>query len=70
MTSHLAMFAASRLVHLSPTDVVIIVFYFVLVFAIGFHLRGQSNIGEDFFMAGREMTSWNGHRESAGRTET
>ena len=31
MTSHLAMFAASRLVHLSPTDVVIIVFYFVLV---------------------------------------
>jgi len=31
MTSHLAMFAASRLVRLSPTDVVIIVFYFVLV---------------------------------------
>jgi SSS family solute:Na+ symporter len=58
MTPHVAMFAASRLVHLSSTDVVIIVFYFALVLAIGFHLRGQSNTGEDFFMAGREMTSW------------
>jgi len=53
-----AMFVADRLVHLSPVDLVIVAFYFVLVLAIGFHLRGQSNTSEDFFMAGREMTAW------------
>ncbi len=37
---------------------VIIAFYFALVLAIGWYLRGQSNTGEDFFMAGREMTAW------------
>jgi SSS family solute:Na+ symporter len=49
---------ASRLVHLSAIDFVIIVFYFVLVLAIGFYLKSRSNTGEDFFMAGREMTAW------------
>ncbi|MCU1299136.1 MAG: sodium solute transporter superfamily [Acidobacteriaceae bacterium] len=39
-------------------DVAIIVFYFALVLAIGFYLRGRANTGEDFFMAGREMTAW------------
>ena len=53
-----AMFAVTQLVHLSAIDVVIIVFYFALVLAIGFYLRGRSNTGEDFFMAGREMTAW------------
>jgi SSS family solute:Na+ symporter len=47
-----------RLVHLTTTDFVIIVFYFGLVLAIGFYLKGRSNTGEDFFMAGREMTAW------------
>jgi len=47
-----------RLVHLAPVDFVIIVFYFALVLAIGFYLRGRANTGEDFFMAGREMTAW------------
>src|SRR5229473_496241 len=47
-----------RLVHLAPVDLAIIVFYFVLVLAIGFYLRRVSNTGEDFFMAGREMTAW------------
>jgi solute:Na+ symporter, SSS family len=46
------------LVHLSAIDLVIIVFYFALVLAIGFYLKGQANTGEDFFMAGREMTAW------------
>jgi SSS family solute:Na+ symporter len=50
--------ATSRLVHLSAVDIVIIAFYFVLVLAIGFYLRGRANTGEDFFMAGREMTAW------------
>ncbi len=54
----MAMFAETRLVHLAPIDGVIIAFYFVLVLAIGFYLKGRSNTGEDFFMAGREMTAW------------
>ncbi|MFZ1136294.1 MAG: sodium:solute symporter family protein [Candidatus Korobacteraceae bacterium] len=53
-----AVFAAERLVHLSAVDVVIIAFYFALVLAIGWYLKGQSGTGEDFFMAGREMTAW------------
>ncbi|HKW65984.1 MAG TPA: sodium:solute symporter family protein [Terriglobales bacterium] len=52
------LYAASTLVHLSPVDLVIIVFYFVLVLAIGLYLKGRSQTGEDFFMAGREMTAW------------
>ena len=48
----------TRLVHLSGVDVAIIAFYFALVLAIGFYLRGRANTGEDFFMAGREMTAW------------
>lgn len=48
----------SRLVHLSPVDLVIIVFYFALVLAIGFILKKSSGTSEDFFLAGREMTAW------------
>src|ERR1700727_538593 len=48
----------TRLVHLSPIDIVIVVVYFVLVLSIGWYLKGRSNTGEDFFMAGREMTAW------------
>jgi SSS family solute:Na+ symporter len=50
--------SSSSLVHLHPVDMVIIVFYFALVLAIGFYLKGKANTGEDFFMAGREMTAW------------
>jgi solute:Na+ symporter, SSS family len=48
----------TRLVHLAPVDVVIVVFYFALVLSIGWYLKGRANTGEDFFMAGREMTAW------------
>jgi SSS family solute:Na+ symporter len=48
----------STLVHLSPVDLVIIVFYFALVLAIGLYLKGRANTSEDFFLAGREMTAW------------
>jgi solute:Na+ symporter, SSS family len=58
MTEMLAMEVPSRLVHLAPVDVVIVAFYFALVLAIGWYLKGRSNTGEDFFMAGREMTAW------------
>src|ERR1700723_4648903 len=48
----------ARLVRLSPIDIVIVVFYFALVLSIGWYLKGRANTGEDFFMAGREMTAW------------
>src|SRR5277367_5767503 len=54
----MAMITGDRLVRLAPVDLVIVVFYFVLVLAIGFYLKGRSNTGEDFFLAGREMTAW------------
>jgi solute:Na+ symporter, SSS family len=54
----LAVNVPAQLVHLSTVDLIIIAFYFVLVLAIGFYLRGRANTGEDFFMAGREMTAW------------
>src|SRR6202035_2448822 len=47
-----------RLVHLSAVDLTIIVFYFVLVLAIGFYLKEHAKTSEDYFMAGREMTAW------------
>jgi SSS family solute:Na+ symporter len=53
-----ALGSAPRLVHLSTIDLVIVVFYFVLVLAIGFYLKSRSNTAEDFFLAGREMTAW------------
>ncbi|HYL63602.1 MAG TPA: sodium:solute symporter family protein [Candidatus Methylomirabilis sp.] len=58
MTLPFAAVEPTRLVHLSSVDVIIVVFYFALVLAIGFYLRGRANTGEDFFMAGREMTAW------------
>jgi SSS family solute:Na+ symporter len=54
----MAMSASTTLVHLSGVDIAIIVFYFALVLAIGLYLRRRANTGEDFFMAGREMTAW------------
>jgi len=58
MMPAVAMYVAPRLVHLSAVDVAIVAFYFFLVLAIGFYLKGRANTGEDFFMAGREMTAW------------
>ena len=58
MIHAVAVVTAERLVHLSAVDVVIVAFYFALVLVIGWYLKGQSGTGEDFFMAGREMTAW------------
>ncbi len=58
MTAPIALFEASKLVSLSAVDLVIIVIYFVLVIAIGFYLKRFATTGEDFFLAGREMTAW------------
>jgi SSS family solute:Na+ symporter len=58
MSALLAFASNNRLVHLSSVDLAIIVFYFLLVLTIGFYLKERANTGEDFFMAGREMTAW------------
>src|SRR3954451_17453519 len=48
----------NRLISLSTIDLAIIAIYFAFVLGIGFYLKGQSETGEDFFLAGREMTAW------------
>src|SRR5689334_22724149 len=58
MTPLPAMFLTTRLVRMSAVDLAIIVIYFVLVLAIGFYLKRFAKTGEDFFLAGREMTAW------------
>ena len=50
--------APTRLILLNWVDMTIIAVYFAVVIAIGFYLKGQSDTGEDFFLAGREMTAW------------
>ena len=50
--------AGSSLMALRPVDLAIIALYFVLVLGLGLYLRKFANTGEEFFMAGREMTAW------------
>jgi SSS family solute:Na+ symporter len=64
MIGHLALCAAANLgtsgtlLKMSTIDVLIIVVYFLLVIGIGVMLKKHTKTGEDFFMAGREMTAW------------
>ena len=51
-------FSTAPLAHLSTLDLAVITIYFGMVIWIGYHLKGQSNTSEEFFMAGREMTAW------------
>src|SRR5271167_72662 len=48
----------AHLMSLSTVDLVIIALYFVAVIGIGFYLKRFAKTGEDFFLAGREMTAW------------
>jgi SSS family solute:Na+ symporter len=48
----------SSLLTLSGVDLAIIVLYFLAVLGIGFYLKTYTKTGEDFFLAGREMTAW------------
>jgi SSS family solute:Na+ symporter len=48
----------SALLTLSGVDLAIIVLYFIAVLGIGFYLKTYTKTGEDFFLAGREMTAW------------
>jgi SSS family solute:Na+ symporter len=58
MIAAMASAAPTTLVHLSAVDLVIIAFYFALVLGIGLYLKRFAKTGEDFFLAGREMTAW------------
>ena len=58
MTYLATLWARSTLVDLAPVDFAIIVFYFALVPAIGLYSKERANTGEDFSVAGREMTAW------------
>ncbi len=48
----------TSLVRLGPVDLLIVALYFALVLGIGFYLKRFTRTGDDFFMAGRKMTSW------------
>jgi SSS family solute:Na+ symporter len=47
-----------HLIALSGIDMAIIAIYFIAVVGIGFYLKRFAESGEDFFLAGREMTAW------------
>src|SRR3984885_8096888 len=47
-----------RLILLHPVDIAIIAIYFAMVLGIGFYLQRYTKSGDDFFLAGREMTAW------------
>src|SRR3954449_7554132 len=48
----------TKLISLSFPDLLIIAIYFVFVLGIGFYLKRFTKTGEDFFLAGRDMTAW------------
>ena len=47
-----------KLLSLGTIDLLVIGLYFVMVLGIGLYLRRFTNTGEDFFLAGRDMSSW------------
>ena len=49
---------SDRVISLAPVDIAIIAIYFIAVLAIGIYLKRFATSGDDFFMAGREMTAW------------
>src|SRR6202140_2218280 len=49
---------STQLLSLGPADILVIAAYFIMVLGIGFYLKRFTTTGEDFFLAGREMTAW------------
>jgi solute:Na+ symporter, SSS family len=47
-----------RLIRLNWVDSSIIAIYFAAVLIVGFYLKDRTHTGNDFFLAGREMTAW------------
>jgi len=54
----LASSPSNRLISLGPIDLLVIGIYFAMVIGIGVYLKRFANTGEDFFLAGRDMTAW------------
>lgn len=50
--------APQKLVSLGAVDIAIIALYFVMVLGIGLYLRRYTTTGEDFFLAGRDVSAW------------
>ncbi len=50
--------APAKLLTLSTVDLIVIALYFVMCLGIGFYLKRYTNTGEEFFLAGRDMTAW------------
>ena len=47
-----------KLLSLGTIDLFVIGLYFVMVLGIGLYLKRFTKTGEDFFLAGRDMSSW------------
>src|ERR1039458_6193210 len=58
MTFPALIFQSPLIPKLSTVDLAIIILYFLAVVGIGFYLKRFTKTGEDFFLAGREMTAW------------
>jgi SSS family solute:Na+ symporter len=58
--SHLILLFAnpSSIMSLGWVDSLLVVIYFLFVLGIGYYLLRFTKTGDDFFMAGREMTAW------------
>ncbi|HEV3277239.1 MAG TPA: sodium:solute symporter family protein [Terriglobia bacterium] len=50
--------SGARIMNPHPIDFAVIIVYFAMVLGIGFYLKRYTKRGEDFFLAGREMTAW------------
>lgn len=58
LSAMLLWFNPTSIVSLGWTDTFIIVLYFGFVLWIGYYLMRYTKTGDDFFMAGRQMTAW------------
>jgi SSS family solute:Na+ symporter len=50
--------SAQSLLSMHPVDFLIIGVYFLVVLGLGIYLKRYTSTGEDFFMAGRDITAW------------
>ena len=48
----------TTILSLGWVDTIVVILYFIFVLGIGYYLLRFTKTGEDFFMAGREMTAW------------
>jgi solute:Na+ symporter, SSS family len=53
-----AVVTSEKLLSLSTIDILVILLYFCMVLGIGFYLKRFTKTGEDFFLAGRDMSAW------------